>query len=142
MRKQQAETVHDRISLDVTINTSTAVVIVTDPYSDKGEKIAVIRSLRDDPLGWLHSRRQIDDAQFQAGRKWQRLHECSTIGVIQAIDPAKEAVDGGMMREFLTDKQIDAFKQLTESYKELGTYGGKLVSQILGQGMSIADAAG
>jgi hypothetical protein len=125
----------------LTDNARVAIAVVTDPHSETGEKIQITRSLRDDPLGWLHSRNQIDEAQYQAGRKWQKLHECSTIGVIQAIDPAKEAVDGGMMRDFLTDRQIDAFKQLAESYKELGKYGGKLVCQILGEGRSISEVA-
>jgi len=118
-----------------------AVAIVTDPHSDRGEKIQVVRSIRDDPLGWMHSRRQIDDAQLAAGRKWQKLHEISTIGPISAIDPAKEAVDGGEMREPLTNLQIDAFKELSKVSRELGEFGGALVRAVLGRGLSVASAA-
>ena len=125
----------------LTDNAMVAVAIVADPHSETGEKIQITRSIRDDPLAYMASHRQIDEAQYQAGRKWQKLHECSTIGVIRAIDPGKEAVDGGMMREFLTDSQIDAFKKLSAAYRELGQTGGKMVMLVLGEGRSIADAA-
>jgi hypothetical protein len=46
-------------------NGDTATRLVTDPYSTTGGKIAVTASLRDDPLGKLYARRQIDDAQYR-----------------------------------------------------------------------------
>lgn len=138
IRKPKEEKVHDRKSHDLTINSIVAEVIVTDPA---GDKIAVLRSLRDDPLAWMQSRSQIDEAQFAAGRHWQRVHQASTIGIIRAIDPAKPAVDGGKMPEALTGRQIDAFRELAESYKALGAYGGRLVFEILGEGRGIKEAA-
>lgn len=137
----KVEKVHDRKSVDLPINAHVAIAIVSDPYSDKGEKIEVLRSLRDDVLAWMQSRHQIDDAQFAAGRHWQRLHQCSTVGVIRAIDPGKEAVDGGRMPEAITDKQIDAFTALRQSYEKLGAYGSQLVFEILGEGRGIREAA-
>lgn len=137
-RKPKDERVHDRKSTDLLINSIVAEVVVTDPA---GDKIAVMRSLRDDALAWLQSRHQIDEAQFIAGRHWQRLHQSSTIGMIRAIDPTKDAVDGGQMPEAITDKQIDAFRELADSYKALGAYGGRLVFEILGEGRGIAEAA-
>jgi hypothetical protein len=136
-----AEKVHDRRSADLPINSSVAVVIVADPYSKDGEKIEVLRSLRNDPLAGMISRRYIDEAQFNAGRKWQKLHECSTIGVIQAIDPGKPQVDGGGMRDFLSDRQIDAFKQLAIAYEEIGPELGRLIFDILASELSITEAA-
>jgi hypothetical protein len=46
-------------------NGDTATRLVADPYSTTGGKIAVTASLRDDPLGKLYARRQIDDAQYR-----------------------------------------------------------------------------
>lgn len=138
--RQKAEKVHDRKSTDIPINSWVAIAVVDDPL-EKGGKLEVLRSLRDDVLAWLQSRRQIDDAQFTAGRHWQRLHQCSTIGVIRAIDPGKEAVDGGRVPESITDRQIEAFRELSESYKALGAYGGQLVFEILGEGRGIREAA-
>ena len=139
-KRKTKEVVHDRKSHDLTFNSIVAVAVVDDPL-EKGGKLEVLRSLRDDPLAWLQSRSQIDDAQFTAGRHWQKLHQSSTIGIIRAIDPGKEAVDGGKSPEPITDKQIDAFRQLSESYKALGTFGGRLVFDILGEGRAIAEAA-
>jgi len=133
--------VHDRRSTDLPINSIVSVAIVQDPYSDTGEQLQVLRSLRDDPLAAMIARGQIDEAQFQAGRKWQKLHDCSTIGVIRAIDPAKEAVDGGGRVESITDRQISAFTELRESYEALGTYGKTLVFYVLGEGLNITQAA-
>src|SRR3569833_1982878 len=69
--------------------------VVDDPYGTiPGEKIAVTRAIRDDPLAEFHARKQIDDAMMAAGRTWHQHHENSEIGGVRAIDPTKEAVDG------------------------------------------------
>jgi len=63
---------HDRRSRDLLRNADVAAVEVDDPLGlDPGDKILTLRSLRNDPLARLHSRRQIDDAQFQGGRSFQ-----------------------------------------------------------------------
>ena len=64
--------VHDRRSRDLLRNVEVAAVEVDDPLGlDPGDKIVTLRSLRNDPLGRLHSRRQIDEAQYQGGRSFQ-----------------------------------------------------------------------
>jgi hypothetical protein len=55
-------------------NGDTATRLVTDPYSTTGGKIAVTASLRDDPLGKLYARRQIDDAQYRLAKDWAYLN--------------------------------------------------------------------
>jgi hypothetical protein len=87
-------------------NGDTATRLVADPYPTTGGKIAVTASLRDDPLGQLFARRQIDEAQYRPGRMVEEWLELSEIGSVQAIDPAKEAVDGrGQYVEAITDKR-------------------------------------
>jgi hypothetical protein len=39
-----------------------------------GGKIAMTASLRDDPLGKLYARRQIDDAQYRLAKDWAYLN--------------------------------------------------------------------
>src|SRR6185295_2120596 len=73
---------------------------VDDPY-EIGAKIVAIRSTRNDPLADLHSRKHIDDAQYEGGRSFQRDFEAAERGPC-AIDPSKEAVDGGKMPEPIT----------------------------------------
>lgn len=140
-RTKAAERVHERIASNLPINSRVAIAVVSDPYSEVGEQIAVIRSVRDDPLADMHSRGVIDDAMFWAGRKWQKLHECSEIGPIGAVDPTREAVDGGKPRDPITDRQIDAFRELNLAHRELGMIGERLVKDILGQGLTIGQVA-
>jgi hypothetical protein len=136
-RRAQAQKVHDRIASDLPINSRVAVAVVDDPYSISGEKISVIRSLRDDPLADMFSRGVIDKALFEAGRKWQRLHEYTEIGPIGAIDPGKEAVDGGRMRDPITDKQIDAFREIGKADMRLGQWGSVLIRNLLAERMTV-----
>ncbi|MDE2099591.1 MAG: hypothetical protein KGL39_20230 [Patescibacteria group bacterium] len=137
----QTDKIHERLSSDLPINSVVSVAIVDDPYGEKGEKIQVLRSVRDDVLAGMYAREQIDDAQLAAGRKWQQYRELAEIGSIQAIDPTKEAVDGGKIREPLTDTQIFAFKQLDAAREELGKDGSLLVFDILALRWSIQKAA-
>ena len=64
--------VHDRRARDLPRNAEVAAVEVDDPLAlEPGEKIVTLRSIRNDPLGRLHSRGQIDEAQYQGGRAFQ-----------------------------------------------------------------------
>jgi hypothetical protein len=123
-------TPHDRRATDLLRNAQVAPVIVDDPYS-RGDKIAVVRSLRDDILAEMLSRGEIDQAQFDAGRKYERYAEQAEIGNVQAIDPRKEAVDGGRGYEGITDAQIDAVRALSEAARVLGAKGELVVRTVL-----------
>ena len=102
---------------------------VSDPY-EAGEKIIVMRSTRDDPLGDLHARRQIDEAQYQGGRAFQSTFELAERGS-RAIDFTLEYVDGGLMPEPITEAQRRATKQLVVVYRELGADGSAIVHDVL-----------
>jgi hypothetical protein len=141
MAKRQTEKVHDRRAIDLPTGSVVSIAIVADPFSNIGEKIEVLRSVRDDPLAGMLSRNQIDQAQYEAGRQWQRYHEQSEIGSIRAIDPTKEAVDGGRVTEMLSDAQMKAFKALAGADKELGPLASGLMRDILGRRMTISEAA-
>lgn len=105
-------TPHDRRATDLLRNAQVAPVIVDDPM-EKGAKLVVMRSLRDDPLGRHHARGFIDSAQYEAGRHWQKCYEIAEIGGARAIDPSKEAVDGGGFRDNRdSDTYAKAFKDL------------------------------
>jgi hypothetical protein len=140
MAKRDAPKVYDRQSRDLPINSRVAEAVVDDPIGD-GSKLKVLRSVRDDPLAAMHSRRQIDDAMLAAGREWQRHHEDSEFGSICAIDTTKEAVDGGRMRDILTDRQAKAVKALKAADKELGQLGSILIRKVLGGRESITEVA-
>jgi hypothetical protein len=109
---------HDRMSTDTLAAGEYAPLVVADPY-DRSDKIEVKRQLRCDPLARLHAHHQIDEAQYHAGRYYQRDWETAERGP-RAIDPTKEAVDGGRMPEPLTDRQVKASKRLVALEPKLG----------------------
>ena len=137
-------TPHDRLAADLPHGAVVAADVVEDPYSRPGQtdRIKVLRSIRDDPLAQLMSRRQIDSAQYQAGRKYEHLIDLSGFGEICAMDPTREPVDGrGAEADRLTDRQIKAAQALRWANAELGTEGARLVHQVLGEGLQFSAIA-
>lgn len=133
--------VHDRRSSDVPAAIMVGTITVDDPYDQGGGKIQVYRTLREDPLAAMHNAGQVDDAMFMAGRHWQRAYELAEIGGASAIDPTKEAVDGGLVPEPFTDAQRKAVATLMGAKDKLGHYGDMLVRDILGERMTVKIAA-
>lgn len=132
-------TVHDRKSRDLLRNAMVAGLEVDDPY-EQGAKIVVLRSLRDDPLGRLHARNQIDEAQYQGGRAFQEDFETAERGP-RAVDPSKEAVDGGRMPEPITEGQRKAVVRLNCAERKLGVDGAALTHDVLVHRRSMAEVA-
>ena len=61
------------------------------------QRITATRSLRDDPLGQMHSRKQIGPAQYRAGREYQATREDQGIGRGRSSSELREHVDGGQI---------------------------------------------
>ena len=129
---------HDRTSRDLLRNAQVAAVEVECP--NDGGRIVVLRSTRHDPLADMKSKNQIDQCDYVAGRHWQAAWENAEIGGVRAIDPGKEAVDGGQLPEVLTDQQRRAVVDLKNAREALGREGNQLVCDVLGAGMSISQA--
>ncbi len=128
---------HDRRSRDLLRNAEVAAVEVDDPLAlDPGEKIVALRSIRNDPLGRLHSHHQIDEAQYQGGRAFQSDWEKAERGP-RAVDPTREYVDGGQMREPITEGQREAVLRLNRAERELGADGSAIVHDVLVHGMTM-----
>src|SRR3979490_454624 len=120
---QKSAKVHDRRSKDLPRNAEVAAVEVDDPLAlEPGEKIVPLRSVRNDPLARLHSHRQIDEAQYQGGRAFQDDWEKAERGP-RAVAPPGEYVDGGQMREPITEGQRKAGLRLKSDERELGAAG-------------------
>jgi len=129
--------VHDRRSKDLPYNAEVAAIEVDDPLAlEAGEKIVALRSIRNDPLGRLHSHRQIDDIQFRSGRAFQGDWERADRGP-RAVDPSREYVDGGTKREPITEGQRRAAVRLNRIERELGADGSTLVHEVLIMGMTM-----
>ena len=142
MRRRQphnpAAAVHDRRSSDFNrgIAGHMAVIEVDCPI-DAGAKLMVLRNTRNDPLAGMHARRFIDEAQYQAGRAFQNDFETAERGP-RAIDPGKEAVDGGRLPEPITEAQQKAVQRLAEIHRALGVDGSAIVSDVLITGLGIS----
>lgn len=128
-------TIHDRRSTDTLKAGQYAPIEIQDPY-DPESKLVVLRQLRGDPLGRLHAHRQIDEAQYHAGRAYQRDWELAERGA-RAIDPSKEAVDGGLLPEPLTDSQVAARKRLVQVRAVMGRKAAYVVDLVVICGQSI-----
>jgi hypothetical protein len=127
---------HDRRAHDLPYNAEVMAVEIDDPLAiEPGEKIVALRSVRSDPLGRLHSHRQIDDAQFRGGRAFQSDWERAERGP-RAVDPTREYVDGGERREPITDAQRRAVMRLTRAERELVADGSVLVHEVLILGLT------
>jgi hypothetical protein len=136
-RQYKTAKVHDRRSTDLPRNAEVAAIEVDDPLGlEPGEKIVTLRSLRNDPLGRLHSHHQIDEAQYQGGRAFQDDWEKAERGP-QAVDPTREYVDGGQAREPITERQRKAVLRLNRAERELGADGSALVHEVLILGMTM-----
>lgn len=126
-----AVAIHDRRATDLVRGAEVAPIEVDDPLAmEPGDKLTVMRSTRDDPLAKLHSRKQIDEAQYRGGRAFQQDFEKAERGP-RAIDPSKEAVDGGTTPEPITEGQRRAVLRLNRALQELGADGGAIATEVL-----------
>lgn len=121
---------YDRRSNDLLRNAEVAAIEVDCPIDQNGATLVVMRSIRNDPLAALHSRRQIDEAQYQGGRAFQHDFETAERGP-QAIDPGKEYVDGGLAPEAITEPMRKATKRLARIHLTLGQNGSGLMHAFL-----------
>ncbi len=141
-RKRQpynpAKPPHDRRSTDKLKDAQLAPQEVDDPF-EAGSKIIVMRSIRNDPLADHHSRGHINDAQYAAGREFQRHFGIAERGP-RAMQ-LSEAVDGDPPRENLTDGQLMAGEWLAKCYRKLGADGSALVHDMLVHAMTAKQVA-
>jgi hypothetical protein len=107
--------------------------------------IQVVQSLKNDPLGHMRARKQIDNCAFLAGREYQRLYIVTRLGKIKSPS-MNENVDGsGNGHEFVTDAQRAAVKRIARLDKFVFRYhGGEallLVRDVLGECIALETAA-
>ena len=127
---------HGRRAQDLPLNAEVATVEIDNPLGiEPGEKIVALRSIRNDPLGRLHSHHQIDEAQYRGGRAFQDDWEKAERGP-RAVDPTREYVDGGQAREPITERQRRAVLRLNRIEQDLGADGVMLVHEVLVLGMT------
>jgi hypothetical protein len=125
---------------DRPFNASLAERKVDDPRN-AGRFVIATASLRDDPLGQMHARRQIEQYQFAAGRHMQAAFECAELGALQAVDPGKPVIDSGQTNFSLTERQCWGFSVMRKARDCLGKRDYDLCRDILMSGMFIEEVA-
>ena len=135
-RGASAAAAHDRRTSDLPHGADVASSVEEDPYAP-GDRIVVLRSIRDDPLAGLRSRGHIDQAQFQAGRRWQACHERAGTAEGNGHGP-NQGAGGRPWPEpgDITDVSWMRPKQLRCGQRGAGARGDRLVNGVLGEGLS------
>ena len=129
--------VHDRrapmMVPDLLPGAQVVVVEVDNPYGlDRGAKSPAFRPLRDDPIERLFMRRQIDEAQRDAGVAYRRDLELAEFGGARAIDPTKEAVDGGgIIPEPFSERRSEATQRLVKAGQRMGLLQESIVRAVI-----------
>jgi hypothetical protein len=136
----QGPQIHDRRARDISRGSAGHIVEaeIDDPY-EPGAKISAVRSVRDDPLADQLARGHIDEAQFLAGRQFQKDFETAERG--PRAMALTEAVDGCPPRETHTDAQLKAGKALSRCYGVLGKDGSILAHDMLIRAMTLRQIA-
>jgi hypothetical protein len=105
-------------------------VEVPDPY-EPGASVIAFKNAKADPLQRLKDQADIDEAQYQAGKAYERDLELAEVGNVRAIDPTKEAVDGGRLPEPLSEAKRRADKRLNEASRIMGLFAESVVRGVL-----------
>ena len=105
-------------------------VEVPDPY-EAGATVIAFKNAKADPLQRLKDQADIDEAQYQAGKAYERDLELAEVGNVKAIDPTKEAVDGGKMPEPVSEAKRRADMRLNEASRIMGLFAESVVRGVL-----------
>jgi hypothetical protein len=101
--------------------------------------------LKEDPLGRMHARHQLGQAQYLGGREYQQLHDATQVGLVRSVDLAKTKVSGGEHFDPLTDKRRNASRKLRFADEAVhdrhGTEGLTLVRDVLCERRSVEQSA-
>ena len=125
-------------------NTSTAIAAVTDPMGDGEQRILATINRAVDVLEQDRSRKLISEAAYRTGRLLQGVLEYSRrIGSSNWAGVCRK--DPGEVRDTHAQRMIDDGR-LAESYKtrmrdRLGMVDTRLLTRILGDGLSFAECA-
>ena len=72
--------------------------------------MTVIRALKDDPVGRMHSHHQIDEAQYKAARAFQEAADQATLGAVRRVDWTRTPVSGGTPPDPLPESRQKAMR--------------------------------
>lgn len=107
--------------------------------TDNPKKIRASKNLRESAIETLFARGKLDEAQKKAGDRFRAVWEACGGSGAAAMDYSRTHVDGGGTRDPISERQVDAGKQLAECRHLLGARNFALVCKVCGQGLSFSD---
>lgn len=114
--------------------------IIDDPL-EAGVRMTAKVNVRECAIAHMASRGRLNPSQEAAGERFRKLWEMAAIGRSRAIDPGKEAVDGGTLGDPMTDDMVKAARELDRALKSVGMIASSILISVVGEGKRIEDAA-
>src|SRR6516164_2139350 len=107
--------------------------------------LTAVVNLRNDAIGRMHARRQVDATQYHDARAYQQLHDRATIGTLSPVDPSQNRVDGGKAPDPISAARMAAATRLRSVEGTLNDWHGhaglSLTRCVLTGGKSVDKAA-
>jgi hypothetical protein len=75
-------------------------------------RVRAVARLKEDPLGRMFHRRQLDRALFLSGREYQALFDSTQVAIVRSVDLSKTKISGGQCFDPLTDSRQRASRKL------------------------------
>ncbi|NEJ10329.1 hypothetical protein GR238_33720 [Rhizobium leguminosarum] len=124
-------------------------VTIDNPFYSKAHqgvganpvKIQVQMNIRESAIVTLAARKQINEAQLAAATRFRALYEAMGGAGAGSFDYSREPVDGGGLREPLSEQQIRAGQELKRCREILGFKAYDIMSKVAGQGYAIDELA-
>jgi hypothetical protein len=108
-------------------------------------RVSAVARLKEDPLGRMHARHQLGEAQYLSGREYQLLHDSTQVGLVRSVDLSKTKVSGGRHFDPLTDRRRNASRKLRFADEAIhdrhGTEGLALVRDVLCERRTVEQSA-
>lgn len=95
-------------------------------------------NLRESPIAMMAAKGHLEKHQIEAAVKFRRLWEALGGAGAGSFDYAREPVDGGGVRESITDRQLDAGFEIDKARKHIGLRSFGIVEKVAGEGVPIA----
>ena len=107
--------------------------------STNTKKTSTTKNLRESAIETLFARGKLDEAQKKAADRFRATWEACGGAGTGAMDYTRTHVDGGGARDPISERQVDAGKELAGCRVMLGARNFSLVSKVCGQGLSFGD---
>ena len=101
--------------------------------------VVAMMNVRESAITTMASRGVLDAAQVAAATRFRALWEAIGGKGAGAIDYGKEHVDGGKARDPITERQVNAGKELAKCRELLGVRLYGLVSAVCGEGYALTE---